>query len=323
VTITKPTAFERRTVAASLIFDLVDGFARRRATAGDNPPVRGPVRFRIVATVAGGASTDVDPPLDMAMERSASGYYLWFGELVDSTGRRFACPLPPPSLVIEITSPQYQRVTLAIHNLPQGGAPQPQIEMQPGYAYEFPHATTVANGTGPTLLGGKLRNPDGTGITDQVVEVSPPPPNQPPPNPAYVTDETGIWLLAFDDAVVSTTTAQLHVGPAGQPPTVVQNATISRGEATALQQAGLVGTTTRGPGAPLVGVLITVDAAPGITVTSDSDGRYELWLLIDQFPPGPPTPVVVTATPPQGPAAHRNVQLTPRSTTQVDPFVFP
>ena len=78
---------------------------------------------------------------------------------------------------------------------------------------------------------------------------------------------------------------------------------ITRGDTSALRQASLVGTIRRASGAPLAGVVVTADLAPGISTTSDADGRWELWLPIEQFPPsGDRQPVVVTATPPQGAA---------------------
>jgi len=64
--------------------------------------------------------------------------------------------------------------------------------------------------------------------------------------------------------------------------------------------------------------------APGISSLTDAEGRWELWLPIEQFlPTAGPRPAVVTATPPQGAALVLDSQVRPRATTRVDPFVFP
>ncbi len=316
------TVWERRVTSATLVFHLVDRWARDRRTAGPAPLARGPIRYRIVATEAGGQRTDLDPPFDMVMERNASGYDLWFGLVGD--GERY--PDPPPSLVIEIASAQYQRVETVIANLPVPGMPQ-QFALEPGYAYEFPRATAIPGATGPTLLRGTLRGPGGTGIARASVRVNPAPVGQPAPNPTYVTDATGNWVLPFDDAVATTGNATLEVTFDGQAPVNVVDVAITRGDTSTARQAALAGVTRRGSGAALAGVTITTSAVPGISTRSDADGRWELWLPIEQFPPPPapaPPPATVTATPPQGaPIPRPNVQIQPRATTPVDPFVFP
>jgi hypothetical protein len=316
------TVWERRITSATLVFHLVDRWARDRQTAGSSPLARGPIRYRIVAIEAGGQRTDLEPPFDMMMVRNASGYDLWFG-LVGG-GDRY--PHPPPSLVIEIASNRYQRVETVVANLPVPGVPQ-QFALEPGYAYEFPRATSIPGATGPTLLRGTLLEPDGTGVGGASVRVSPAPANQPAPNPTYVTDGTGNWVLPFDDAVQTTGTANLEVTFPGPQVVNVPGVTITRGDTRSVRQASLAGITRGATGAPLPGVAITLSAVPGISTTSDADGRWELWLPIEQFPPPPapaPPPAAVTATPPQGATLQEpSVQIQPRATTTVDPFVFP
>ncbi len=315
---------ERRITAPSLVFDLVDRFARDRGTAGSRPRVRGSVRYRIVATEAGGVRTELAEPFDMVMVRNVAGYDLWFGAVARDGGpATHYRPDPPPSFVVEVAAERYQRVETTVASLPQPGTPR-QLALEPGWAYEFPQATSVPGGTGPTLLRGTLRRPDGTGVVGARVQVDPPPANQLASHPEYRTDETGNWVLAFDDAVATTVAAQVEVTPAGQPPTVVTEVTITQGDTSALRQASLAGITRRATGAALPGVTLTADVAPGISTTSDADGRWELWLPIERFMPSTGTqPTVITATSAQAVLLVQNSQVRPRVTTHVDPFVFP
>lgn len=97
---------------------------------------------------------------------------------------------------------------------------------------------------------------------------------------------------------------------------------ITQGDTSALRQASLAGITRGATGAALPGVTLTADVAPGISTTSDADGRWELWLPIERFlPSAGPQPAVVTAT--HGVPLVHHSQVRPRATTQVDPFVFP
>ncbi len=318
------TVWERRTTAPSLVFDLADRYARDRGTIGPNPRVRGRVRYRVVATVTNNVRADLVEPLDMVMVGNTAGYDLWFG-LVTSREEPVSWyqPSPPPSIVVEIAAERYQRVETVIVSLPQPDTSQ-QFALEPGWAYEFPTATSLPGSTGPTLLRGTLRNSNGTEVAGATVRVNPPPANQPAPNPEYLTDDTGNWVLPFDDAVATTSLAQIEIVRTGRPPTTVPEVIITRGDTSALRQASLAGTTRRAAGAALPGVTVTTDIAPGISTTADADGRWELWLPIEQFlPSAGRQPAVVTATPSQGAALVHPSEVRPRATTRVDPFVFP
>lgn len=207
------TLWERRITAPLLVFDLVDRFARDRGTAGPHPRVRGPVRYRIVATEVGGVRTELAEPFDMVMVRNVAGYDVWFGAVTRDGGpatRYRPDPLLP--FVVEVAAERYQRVETVIALLSRPGTPQ-RFVLEPGWAYEFPQATSVPGATGPTLLRGTLHWTGGTGVVGARVRVDPPPANQPAPHPEYRTDETGNWVLAFDDAVATTTAAQVQVNP--------------------------------------------------------------------------------------------------------------
>jgi hypothetical protein len=282
------------------------------------------VRYRIVATEANNVRTDLAEPFEMVMLRNTAGYDLWFG-LVTRGGvppGRYL-PDPPPAIVVEVAAQRYQRVEAVIGSLPRPDAPQ-QFNLQPSWDYEFPTTTSIPGGTGPTLLRGTLHGPDGLGIAGARVRVDPLPPNQPPPGPEYVVDHTGNWVLHFDDAVVTTATARVEITASDGSTTAVTEVTINRSDTSALRQASLAGLTRRSNGATLPGVVITVDAVPGISTTSDADGRWELWLPVQLFPPSAgPQPVVVTAAPPQGAPLAHNGDIQPRATARVEPFVFP
>lgn len=314
-----PVAHERRTTTPSLVFDLVDAFAARRGTRGPNPRPTGEVRFRIAATEQAGVRTALRRPHTMVMQRNTAGYDLWFGSVVDDGGtRKFPAP---PSPVISIVADGHQPAELVAATIPD---PSPQrIDLEPGWTYPFPLATRIPGASGPTLLRGTLHAPDGSGISGARVQVVPAPPNQPAPNPVYTTDGTGNWVLPFDDGVAPTATADVEIRFPSAPAVVVGEVGIVRGDTSVLRQASLSGETHRGDGDPLPGVAVTVDVAPG-TATSDADGRWQLWLPVERFPPSHgPQPAVVTATPSQGAPIVRNTQIEPRSTTRLDPLVFP
>jgi hypothetical protein len=120
--------------------------------------------------------------------------------------------------------------------------------------------------------------------------------------------------------VASTTQARVQITPAGGPPMLVDEVLIVRGDMSALRQASLAGTARRASGAPLPGVVVTADRAPGISTTSDADGRWELWLPIELFPPsGQAQAVTITATPPQGATRTVAGQILPRATARIEP----
>jgi hypothetical protein len=318
--------WERRTSAPSLVIDLVDRLLRDRRTAGPAPRVRGPVRYRIVAVESAGVRTAVDPPLAMVMVRNATGHDLWFGAVRrgDDPPTRFLPDPPPPvvpAAVVEIDAERYQRVETVV-TLPRAATPL-RFALEPGVAYEFPAATTVPGGTGPTLLRGTVRTPDGTGVPGVRVRVVPLPAGQPAPGPEYVTDATGSWVLPFDDAVATTATAGVTLTPPDGPDVSVTEVTITRGDTSALRQASLAGETRKASGAALPGVTITTDADAAATTTSDAQGRWELWLPVAQFPPSARRqPVTVVATPPQGAPQVVAAEIHPRATARVAPFVF-
>lgn len=318
--------WDRRTAAPELVVDLVDRFLRDRRTAGPRPRVRGPVRYRIVATEAGGVRTGLVDPLDMVMVRNATGYDLWFGAVRRGDGppRRFLPDPPPaavPAIVVAILAERHQDVE-AVVALPQPPVPL-RLALEPGHLYEFPPATTVPGGTGPTLLRGTVRTPDGARVAGVRVRPAPLPAGQPVPGPEYVTDGTGNWVLPFDDAVTTTATAQVTFTPPGGPDVVVTDVAIVRGETSALRQASLEGEARLASGAALPGVTITTDAEPAISTTSDARGRWELWLPVWRFPPGGgPQEVAVVATPVQGVPLVAAVEIRPRATARVKPFVF-
>jgi hypothetical protein len=282
------------------------------------------LRYRIVATEANNVRTDLIEPYGMVMLRNSAGYDIWFGTVTRGDGptSRYGRE-PPPSVVVEVSSERYQRVEAVVAALPRPDQPL-QLALEPGWAYEFPSATGVPGSTGPTLLRGTLRRPNGMGVAGARVRANPPVPNQTVPGPEYVTDDTGGWVLPFDDAVATTAAAQVEITLAGSPPIQVAEVTITQGDSSTLRHASLTGIARRTSGATLPGVVITADTAPGLVTTSDADGKWELWLPVEQFlPSAGPQPVAVTATPPGGAAIVRNSQIQPRATARLAPFVFP
>jgi hypothetical protein len=319
------TVWERRTTSPMLVFELVDRFLRDRGTVGPDPRIRGPVRYRIVALESATVRTELPHALDMVMVRNADGIDLWFGMVVPGGPPTIRYrPEPGVSAVVEIVTDRYQRVETVIA-LPAGRGERQRFVLEPGWTYDFPDATSVPGGTGPTMLRGTLRRSDGAGIGGARIRIDPPPPDQPSPTPEYLTDSSGNWVLWFDDAVISTDTAELEITLTDAAPLRVAEVAIVRGDTSALRQASVSGVTCDRRGRPSPGARVTVDAAPGVSTRSDADGRWELWLPVELLLPSEgPQRVTLTATPGAGgPSVSRDVDLRPRATTWVDPLLFP
>ena len=69
---------------------------------------------------------------------------------------------------------------------------------------------------------------------------------------------------------------------------------------------------------------LSVDAFPEGAAQTDADGRYELVMPIERFPPSAGAPqAVLTVEAPNGASQQQPVQIRPRATIDVAEFVFP
>jgi hypothetical protein len=166
-----------------------------RGIGGHHPRPLGRVAYRLVGRVVGGVRRDLDQPYDqpaeLAVVTGPSGYDVFLGAVILADGRRFQADLPDGQYVVQASNPLYQRGErddILVPPLPP--APPPPLappivayrfDLEPGYAYPFPSASTIPAGLGPTLLRG--------------VDVE-----APGHSNRYRTDETGRWALVFPDA---------------------------------------------------------------------------------------------------------------------------
>lgn len=313
-------AYETRTVSPLVVFDPVDRFARDRAVSGRHPRPVGRIAYRLIAIVVGGARQDLGRPLDLVVTRNAAGYDCWFGELREPGGsRRNLTPFPVPFVVV-VDAEGHQDLELQLNALPAGPT---EVALEPGYAYPFPAGSARPGSVGPTLLRGTLRSADGGGVEGVTVRVDPPPPGQPVPPPRYVTDETGQWVLPFDDAVSTVSDATVRLSRPGQPDVLVHEVPIVRGDTSSLRQAAVTGRAVHPDGRGVPRVVVTVSGEPG-SATTTAEGSWTFWFQIDRFLPSlGASPVAGAATPPQGPPQNWSVQVQPRTTTRVPDIAFP
>lgn len=293
---------ERVSLSASLILDVVDGYA----SAGDPAatPVRplGTLRYSLVAFGAGTKNVQsLDPPVTLATVANPSGYQLWFG------GRADGGPRPDPgSYTLRIDSDFYAPFLSDPVQIP---TPDQAVRctLQPGYAYPFSGSGLAAPAAAPTLLRGTVQSFDGAGQAGVAVAVT-----AGANVVQYVTDASGQFVLVIPD-------------PA--PPSVTVDMTDAGGSKTTLANIALTpGTTTAIPQTVLTGrVLSTVTGgsvqlgAPPATVSVAPNGTWRIVLPLDQKAA---TVTVSAAVPGQRKKSQSKIKITPGQVVTVLPFVF-
>jgi hypothetical protein len=295
----------RTTVA--LIFDVEDAYARDVRFRSRHPRPIEPLDFWLVGQVVGGARQDFPTPVQMLVSRNASGYHLFFGELRYPNGALQTLPLAAGTYVVRVAGPYYQMAERADivapmpdPNRPSSGAPY-TFDLAPGYAYPFPQSyvfQTPAGGQGcaagdlpgsggPTLLRGCLFAPNGAGIAGATVQAGGFP-------AAYLTDDTGQWVLPFAESSQPIGLVALSVRLPDGSTVNVPDVCVARGRETRLGATVLQGQVLK-TGRGVAGAVITIENQPGQTVSA-TDGEWSYY-----FGPGPiPASVKVTATLPGG-----------------------
>lgn len=310
-----------RQLRADRVFDVVDVFARDRRVSGPRPGPLAPVRFFVVARVVGGARQPFDPPKELSVSRSPSGYFLFYGKQRLASGERVAARLDPGTYVIRVEGGPYQRVEVDVPfpappPPPPPGPPPPgfvEFALPPGPTYPFPRTSTVPAKAGPTLLRGSLRRMDGVSVEGTVVGV--------PGLSVYDDrmDETGEWVLFFPDDQGDQQVTVRFVHPDGSVEQVA-GVDIRQGKENTLRQTVLRGWVLTQGGAPIPGARVRVGGRPGEAVT-DVAGAWFFYFGFALIPPGA---VTVTAVHPDGRSVSRSgVQLQPQRTVSIDPFRFP
>jgi hypothetical protein len=319
--------YEFRRLAASLIFDPEDHYAREeRSVRGPHPRPIGSVKFLVVAQVVNGARQDLPGPVELVVTRNPSGYHLCFGTVKlqpDSVLRQGA--LADGVYRVRVESDFYQPLEMDV-TLPREHTSY-FVDLQPSYAYPFPPThpfrpepgqpfdctdATAPRGRGPTLLRGGIFAHDGQGISGATIQVV-------GQSNIYMTDESGQWVLWFADThPTGQVTVQFALPGAGGP-VDVPDICVIQGRESSLAQTALRGWVQSDAGLALPGATIVVSGQPGST-TSDRIGN---WFYYFNDLNQPATTVNVTVTLPDGRSLTQpNVQVQPRATVVVPTFRF-
>jgi hypothetical protein len=175
------------------IFDLEDHYAREQAGRGRHPRPFGPIKFYAVGQVVNLSRRDFYEPLELVVQRNPSGYHLFFGVIRLPNGEKRRSYLADGTYMIRVESRYYQRDEWRV-TLPMSDPKVPTFfDLLPGYMYPFPKASTLSGGLGPTLLRGGVYDANRQGIARITVEVVG------KEHIAYLTDESGQWVLVFPD----------------------------------------------------------------------------------------------------------------------------
>jgi hypothetical protein len=304
---------EVRRLDASRVFDVVDEFARDQQVRGPRPGPLSPVRFFVVARIAGMARQPIDPPIELDTIQTSSGYGLSNGKRRMPSGRRTPARLDPGTYVIRAESESYQRVEATVPFPAPGPEDVVEFDLPPGYSYPFPRASTVPAMSSPTLLRGSLRRMDDVSVDGTVVQAIGLSLYD------YRADGTGEWVLVFpdDQADRRVTVRFLH------PDNTIEDipaVDVVQGQENSLRQTALRGWVLTDAGAGIPGARIQIGGQAGEART-DGGGA---WSFYFGFGPAPAGTVTVTAIHPDGRTqARAGIQVRDRATVSIDPFRFP
>lgn len=276
---------ETRRLAATAIFDLEDAYARSLQIGESHPRPNGPIAIYLLGQVEHGQRRVFPTPLRLKLERSPSGYQLWFGLYEGPSGRLHRIDGAPAIYVVRVEAGSYQPVE------PEIAVPQPEaayfIDLQPGAAYPFPRL--VRPSLGPTLLRGSLHRTGGEPIGGAHVEAS----GAPQPGGSCCTGDDGQWVLAMPPEQPSGAVEVCFTLPGEA--AVTLRAQVVRGRETSMPHTGLRGWVVDRRGFGVKDALVRVGGHAGESRT-DSEGRWYYYFGLDQQA----ATVTVTVTLPDG-----------------------
>jgi hypothetical protein len=337
------TIWTTYTHSAVLILNVIDRYAQEAANVPLARP-RGGLRFWLEAKEAPSPVVTFSPPIEMAVRRNGSGFYVFYGleRLSDGSTRRIS--LPGTQYKLRITSPSglYQdaikSVPLPLPDLNQtknNPLAQYTIPMEPGQAYNFDGVMparvqdstlpcTMRNfpgRTGPSVLRGSLHRTDGTPVAAAEIQTI---------NPdgsiaaQGISSASGEWLLWFIDRP----TGQIDVlvtYPKAKPSDTAQTVTVPavcivRGFETVLGQTAISGVVIKGE-RPFAGAVVTMSGLPNLSgqTVSANNGVWNYYFPIELTFKQEKPKVTPTVTLPDGSKQTlKPVELLPRRTVLVE-----
>jgi hypothetical protein len=309
------TTFEFRTLTATLVFDLTDSFAMSRGTRGPFPRPFEPIRVFAIARIIGLIREEINPPLELIVQRNGNGYHIFHNSTKRPDGTVSRKALADGRYDFRIEGDFYQPVVRTNVDLP---APRTALTatLLPAYNYPFPLDLKPTGGRGFALLRGSLHTREGAPISGATV-------SSVGANSNYITGNGGQWVLVFPDgtfpAGITTTNVTVVVTPASGPAINVLNVAIDKGTERSLSETSFRGwVLARGTG--VAGAVVEVQGQPGNTVTGP-DGSWFYYFGLDH---SAVISVAVTAQLPDGRTLTQiNQQVQPRATVIVPPFAFP
>jgi len=313
------TSFEYRSVTATRVFDIIDGFALQRGLDGARPRPIGAVRLFLAADHTPGASQVFTTPPELLLTTSDSGYSISFGLVRQPDGGQIVEQFGAGPYLLRVRSDNYQVTDFDNVSLPAtAGQPEPyEMVLPAGYTYPFPVIATAPSieAGGPAvaalaLLRGAVLAPDGSGVADATVSS--------PGAVSYRTDTDGQWVLVFTDGAPATGLADVTFTAPGTGPVVVTGVVMTPGGEAVLAQTSVRGRIVA-PGVDPSTAVVQVLAQPGQAGVR-GDGAWAYY-----FPPTEAaTTVTVMATlPDHRSATAPDVPVTPRATTTVPDLRFP
>ncbi len=314
--------YTRTFPAPRLVFDLVDGFLRGRGLPTDRPRPRGAVRCLALASVAAdGTRQPFAAPVELVMQRTASGYFVFLGTVQTPVGPRQG--FLDGAYLVRLETEFYQPVEQVV-TWRDPAVTVVEVELQPNPAYPFPSLfgtprrpgvdpcddNTLPPAKGPTLLRGSLHRPDGRPVANARVEA-------PGQAPACLTDAGGQWVLVFPTGQRTGRVDVRVTWPDGTVDTV-DGVCVVQGREVGLAQTALRGWVQTVAGAPIAGAEVGVDGFPDAAHTG-RDGSWFLYFGLNQ----PSATVRVTARLPDGRSLTQDgVLVQPRASVVTPSFRF-
>lgn len=310
-----PISFELRRLSATLVFDVLDEFARLRGSRGPLPRPFEPIKFFATAEGAAPNRKELKPPLEFVVQRNGTGYHSFHNIIKKPDGTLLQNALAAGIYDLRVEGRFYQTAQPAEITLPSRPGAAVPIKLQPAYSYPFPLDLKPTGGRGFALLRGSLHTADGKPMAGATVRVA-------GANSPYTTDDSGQWVLVFPDSFFpgnqTTATVTVQVTPATGPAVSVPNVKVAKGDERAHGETAFRGWVLK-RGLGVAGATVEVNGHPSRTQTLP-DGSWFYYFALGH---NTVDLLDITARLPDGSTLMQNQKTMPRATVIVPPFQFP